>query len=142
LPAFDPRRAGRRTFISRIIENHAHTLTQARYAAKRDPRREAGSLDCQIDPHDLESDSHRDYVDEDTYYAGLRGSTPVEAKHDLEISLSVAMNQMPQPLRQVCKLMYEGYTMTDIAQILNIHRSTVDDRKAEIRRRLRAAGFE
>jgi len=142
LSSFDPQRAKRRTFISRIIENHAHTITHARYAAKRNPHQVAYSLDAQIDANNPGSGMRRDYLTEDEYYESLRGSTPVEARRDLKISLSILIDQMPELLRQVCELLYAGYTLKDAARILNIHRSTAHDRKAQIRRRLRAAGFE
>ncbi len=141
LPAFDRKKAQRRTYIARLIEHHAHTLVKARFAVKRDPHREAGSLDTPMDITKPESDLRQNYLDEDTYYRGLRGTSPVEDRHDLTLSLSMMLNWMPDPLRQVCWLLYEGYTVTDIARTLNLHRSTVHERKAEIRRRLRSAGF-
>jgi len=65
-----------------------------------------------------------------------------EARADLKISLSLAGVRMPAPLRRVCDLLGEGYSVTELACQLEVHRCTVHERKRELRRWLVAAGFE
>ncbi|MBA4389108.1 MAG: hypothetical protein C0404_14140 [Verrucomicrobia bacterium] len=142
LPKYDPSRASRKTFISRIIENHACTLAKARVAAKRDARKMKGSLDAPSDPHDSKSEMLRDILSADNYRGGLCVCASGEDERDLALSLAGAMGRMPGQLQQVCKLIFEGHSMTDIAQILDVNRSTVYERMEKIRKRLHDSGFK
>lgn len=143
LPAYDASRASRRTFISRVVANHACTLAVARRAAKRDSRRVAYSLDAPADADDPASETHGGLLTEDDLDPQFRvGRAVREARADLKISLSLAGVRMPAPLRRVCDLLGEGYSVTEIACQLEVHRCTVHERKTELRRWLRAAGFD
>jgi RNA polymerase sigma factor (sigma-70 family) len=142
LPMYDPSRASRKTFISRIIENHASTLAKARVAAKRDPHRVKCSLDASNDPHDPESETRRELLNADNYRGGVCVCVSGEADRDLAYSLAKVLGQMPEPLQQVCEKLYEGFTPTEIAKDLDVHRSTVYERMEKIRRRLQDSGFK
>lgn len=142
LPAFDPSRASRRTYISRLVQNRAITLAEEGRASKRDARQEAYSLDRLIDAEDPEAGTRRDLVNADDYHDRLSDRTPAEARQDLAISLSVVVARMPERLRHVGELLLQGYSVTDIADQLGVHRCTASGHVAEIKRRLRAAAFE
>lgn len=141
LESFDPGKASRRTYISRLIRHHAQTLADARYAKRRDPRREAGSLDRPVDPGDSESLTFNEALDTDVYNANLKGSLRLEYKQDLALSVSRVLARLPPFHRDICMLMIEGYSVSDIGRILNIHRSTVYDRLDLIRKRFRDVGL-
>lgn len=143
LPAYDASRASRRTFISRIVANHALTLAVALEAAKRNPRQVAYSLDAPANQDGPGGETRGDTLCEDDLDSQVRvGHATREARADLKISLSLAQARMPAPLRRICDLLGEGYSVTEIAGHLEVHRSTIQERKRELRRWLVAAGFE
>ena len=142
LPRFDARRASRRTFISRVVEHHALTILEQRRAAKRDQSLVKKSLDAPTDPDSPEAGTHGDLISDDDYHDRLSDRTPAEVQRNLALSVSIALAGMPKTLRRTCELLHEGFTVTEIAAQLGLHRCTASGHVAEIRRRLRARGFE
>ena len=68
LPRFDPKRAGRNTFIARVVEHKIATLIEARKAGMRDYRRCTWSLNDPLEDEDgyclerLETIDQEDYL--------------------------------------------------------------------------------
>ena len=73
------------------------------------------------------------YIADNEYTAEL--SIP---SHDKNVELKMALENLPQKFRQVIVLFYiEGFTVTDIKNILNIPEGTVKSRLSKGRRLLR-----
>lgn len=143
LKAFRPEKAARRTFISRLVQNHARTIVEFRTAQIRDVRQNADSLDKEIEEGDLDGETKLDQLSNDDYKAWFGyGSSTDEDLLDLSLDLKSAVGKLPPRQRSICEALSKEQTKTEIARALKVSRATVHADIQVIRRRLVRAGIE
>lgn len=142
LPRFDERRSGRRTFISRLVENRIRTMIKHQTAKRRDYRRTVGSLDETVDPHDGDSDSRLDQCSSDQGEHSLVSQLLTsEQRLDLRIDIRGLLERLPPEQRTICLLLMEGERAVTVADLLGISRSTLYERISLLRTRMHKEGI-
>lgn len=125
LPDYDPKRASRRTFISRIIDHKVASLLEFRSAARRDPRRVECALNTPVAGDDGQAELG----------SLIEGTNPRPAHvSDLAMDLDELLRTLPSKLRAVCELLPRS-TVKEIAAEFGVSRRTVHRWKTEIQRR-------
>ena len=141
LKRFNPQRAQRRTFISRIVTNRLARLIQDQKAQKRDYTKVEFSLDEVITREDGEVSRLQDQEHAD-FRLGVYGRFVLEVPdHEARIHFSTIMESLPQAEHEVCQRLIRGDRIVEIARDLSLHRSTIHCRMQEIRRRIVAANL-
>src|SRR3989339_1704543 len=124
LSAFDPGRASRRTFISRIVANRFKSIIEERQALKRDTRKDARSLDSPAHRDRPDGHARVDLLSNDTYRRRLTDCDLTdEERRDMKIDIQILLGRMPARERAICRLLYRGEPASGIARQLKIHRS-------------------
>jgi RNA polymerase sigma-70 factor, ECF subfamily len=139
LPAFDPSRSGRNTFIARIVENHAATLIKAALAEKRGAAVEHESLHTIVhedtgDPIELGDTLP---TENGLWDAGGRGWVEVI---DLRYDLIRAIGGLPPHLVSLCGRLATG-TVTEVASATGMSRPSIYDGVAKVRAALAKVGL-
>jgi len=143
LPKFDAGRASRRTFITRVLDNRIRTLAKDQEAQKRDYRKLAHSLDEEIELADGTVTSRRDLLSSDEVECRKDGkSLPSEERMNLAADIRRFRQRLLPEHQRICSLFMEGETATSVAEILGISRSTVYERRSQIRELLEGSGIE
>jgi RNA polymerase sigma-70 factor (ECF subfamily) len=137
---FDPAKAKKTTFMTRVVEHKVSTILEARFAQCRDWRL------CQItlnESHDNDEGGNTERI-EILDSEGCMGSSSRELRehlaHDLRIDLDRAVATLPEDLRDLCKRLRDR-TMTQIARDKGIPRTTLYDRLSKLREILREKGL-
>jgi RNA polymerase sigma-70 factor, ECF subfamily len=136
LPGFDSSRANLRTYVDRIIDTARIDQLRARYAAKRNPSREEGSLDDVV-LHEGTAYRRSDLVDaESQQFAFGRRRRSQSRLEDLRIDVNQALADMPACDHDVCE---EAKTNgpVEAARNLGLSRGTIRRRLDRVRERLR-----
>lgn len=142
LPNFDPEKAKRNTFISRVVEHKVANLIEAQLSVHRDYRRYGCSLNEQVEFEEGESAERSELVSEDDYLQRTkRKSAPAQKTTELAIDLDVFLTKLPEELRSLCDLMAEE-TLTEISDRTRVPRSTLYESIKQLRRLLKKAGFD
>ncbi len=143
LPHFDPSRAQLNTFIARVIDHCVSTIIEARTARCRDWRatrrapKEAVTVSADSEGHRTQA------VTKDGYLVRTRAaSRSEETVADLGLDVRRLVAKLPPRRRRVCEALAAGIPPTEIAREIGVHRATVYEDLAEIRRAFRAAGLE
>ena len=137
LPKSDPDRGSRHTFVARVIEKFAVDLIRSRYAAMRDFRKTAGSLDNEIEMPNGTRAAAGDMIDQDDYLAVTGRALP-----DLGLTLDFqrSLDRLPVEQRELClKLMVD--TVTEVAAALGKPRPTLYEDIKKLRKALEDAGL-
>lgn len=140
LPAFDPSRASRNTFIARVVENCAASLIQTAMAEKRGTEVVHESL--QTGASDVEGDwlelGDTIPADNGLWDGGDRGwDEAIEFRHDLERVL----RRLPPCLVAVCGRL-AVHTVTEISRTTGMSRPSIYDALADVRQAMAGAGLE
>ena len=127
LPKFDPAKASLNTFADRVVGHKSKSLMRDRQAERRDWRREAFSLDEEIETEEgsttrLEFFS-QDKVDLLTKHFDRRG---VERAH-LQLDLEAALAGLTTEMRQIAEMLMTQ-SVAEAARELGIPRGTFRDR--------------
>jgi RNA polymerase sigma-70 factor (ECF subfamily) len=142
LPSFNPEKAGRRTFISRLLRNKAASLVESFTAGKRDFRKEAWSLNREIVGAGGGSFSPIDFLSSDDYQRGAYDRfLPNETLLELRIDFRMILPHLTASQRQICLLFSDGHNPTTAAGALGISRSTLYDRMKALRNRFADFGY-
>lgn len=142
LPKFDPGKAKRNTFISRVVEHKVANLIEAQLSVHRDYRRYGCSLNEQVEFEEGESAERSELVSEDDYLQRTkRKSAPAQKTTELAIDLDVFLTKLPEELRSLCDLLAEE-TLTEISNRTRVPRSTLYESIKQLRRLLKKAGFD
>jgi RNA polymerase sigma-70 factor (ECF subfamily) len=141
MPRFDPNRAKRETFISRILEHRVATLVESQKAGVRDYRCNAGSLDeaAQGDGGDA-SDSPPVLDDPEYRRETAAASRRSEDLRALRVDLHRALANLPVELRSLCARLGNS-TVSEVAREQGVSRSSVYEAIGRIRARLERAGL-
>ena len=139
LPAFDPTRAGRNTFIARIVENHAASLIKAALAKKRGATIEHESLQAMIHddaggPIELGATISSDDALWDTPERSW--DEAITLRHDL----AHAIGGLPAHLVLLCDRLAID-TVTEIANATGTSRPFIYDAVAKVRAALARVGI-
>ena len=127
LPKFDPAKASLHTFADRVVGRKICNLLRDRQAAVRDWRREAFSLDEEVETDEGSTARHefisQDKVDLLTESCDRRG---VERAH-LQLDLEAVLAGLTPELRQVAEMLMTQ-SVAEAARELGIPRGTFRDR--------------
>lgn len=142
LDRFDPTRAGRATFIARVVENRAASLLAARNTAQRAWTRDATSLSDETD--DDEGNGCSDRRAPLASDADRRPGVPLRrcpvAQVDLRLDVAVVVAALPADLRSLCERLRTA-SLTDVARAMGVPRTTLYRQIAVLRRRFARAGY-
>ena len=125
LPQFDPAKATYNTFVARLVERKISNLLRDRQAERRDHRREACSLNEEVDSGDDESPVQRlDSIsqDEQDHRTG-RQTRPAEERAQFQSDMAVVFGVLTPELRQVATML-QRMPVALVARKLNIPRRT------------------
>lgn len=129
---YDPGRGKEITFIAWVIDNRIRTIIEHRKAGKRSCDAAVQSLDDQVGPQtDME---RHEVIDRETYLQATgQISRPQAELQDLKLDVASAISFLPPGLRTTCFLLMR-YTITEASRRTGIPRTTLNDRRCQIRR--------
>lgn len=142
LARFDPARAGRQTFIARVVENHAAKLLAARNTTRRAWTRDAVPLDDASDTNG--GGRHRGccaaLADDADRRPGAMARRTAFEQVDLRVDVEVVVAGLAPELRTLSeRLLTES--LSDAARALGVPRSTLYRHMALLRGRFEDAGY-
>jgi RNA polymerase sigma-70 factor, ECF subfamily len=139
MPAFDPSKSSKNTFIARVVENHAATLIKAALAEKRGAAITHESLHSVIHDGVGEPIELGDTIPTER---GLWNTTERDWDEviDLRHDLIHAMGGLPPDLVTLCRRLSVG-TVTEVSRATGMSRSSIYDGIAKIRAVLKETGF-
>jgi len=140
LPAFDPSRASRNTFIARLVENRAASLIKAARAEKRGPDIEHESLQAVVFEGTEGRIALGDTIsaEQGLWVTGGRGwDETIALRHDL----ARAIRRLPPRLAILCARLATD-TVTEVSRDTGMSRPSVYDAIARVRKAMTDGGFE
>ncbi len=138
---FNPAKAKKTTFMTRIVERHIATLLEARHARCRDWRLCRLSLNT---PHGNDKGDTReliDHVDSQGILGNSEKETRQEAISNLHMDIERVLNTLPEDLRDLCERLRES-NMAEIARETGVARTTLYDKLVRIREAFREAKLD
>ena len=141
LPRFDPKRAGRNTFIARVVEHKIATLIEARKAGMRDYRRCTWSLNDPLEDEDGYCLERLETIDQEDYLRRT-GSLlrPAAEREDLALDVHRVLEKLEPELREFAQRL-ETKTVTEISRDTGIPRGTIYESIKELRAALEKSGL-
>lgn len=142
LPKFNPARASYNTFVDRVVEKQICNLIRDRQAEVRDYRREACSLNEEIDTGEEQPKQRLTTVlqDDQDIRTG-KYARPAEERAQLQIDLNQVLAELPPDLRQVAEML-QTQCVSEVARNLGIPRRTFrDNHLAKLQAIFRAKGL-
>jgi len=142
LPKFDAKRAGAKTFVSRLIDNRIANIIEHRRVACRDPRRVECSLDDWVHDEDGKWTRRVETVTEDEALAsaGRLGRSRQE-QVELALDTTTVVEGLPDDLRDLC-VRLKTQTVLEISRETGVPRARLYERIAAVRARFREAGMD
>jgi RNA polymerase sigma factor (sigma-70 family) len=141
LPKFDPRRAQRSTFITRIIERKARQLIRHRKAEKRDRRHEAYSLDATVKDAEGRGVARQQLLSEpDQTRRVKRRSRLPQYRRSLRENMVRAIASLAKDEQTLCRLV-QRFGLKRLHQGMGMPPGELDARVKRIRRHLSQAGM-
>lgn len=136
LPKFDPAKAQHNTFVARIVERKISNLIRDRQAEVRDYRREACSLNEEIDVGAEELKQRVTTISQDELDRRTgKYSRPSDERAQLQIDLDSVIAELPEDLRRAAALLRD-HPVSQVAEQMGIPHATFYDNHL---RRLREA---
>ncbi len=141
LPRFDPSRAKRETFMSRIVTHRVATIIESRKAGIRDYRLCMQSIDDPGPEEDGRAADSPPLLDQDAYLRETRGDALTQEElQDLRMDVASALADLPPDLRRLC-LRLATASVTEVSKETGIPRGTVYDALKKARARFERAGL-
>ena len=141
LPKFDPAKATHKTFVARVIDRKVAKLIRHRNSQKRDPRREACSLNECIDDGEGGSVERIQTIAAEEADRGLgRQARSDQETAELSLDVEEVLNRLPDNLRRLCELLKTG-SIADAARAMGVPRTTLNDHVKKLREFFEAAGL-
>lgn len=139
---FDPDKATRPTFISRLTDRAIASIIRERCAEKRDYRREVQATRA-VERCDESNDANSSEAITERAARSHRGAQPRsdQSHAELRLDLEVAMDSLPESHQKVWKLRV-GHSIPKVAQMLGISERQVRKRISEIRRHCEALDLQ
>ena len=121
---FNPAKAKKSTFMSRVVEHRISTILEFRFAACRDWRKCTDSLNSPVGCGDEEfSEKIENVTSRDEF--GWDASSPNHDEHlGFDMDLRRALLSLPEDLRTLC-LRLKGQSVAEIAREMGIPRTTL-----------------
>jgi len=142
LPKFDPKRAGRNTFIARIVEHKVATIIEAQKAGMRDYRLCSCSLNDRLEDEEGRSIERMETIDQEDYLRRTgKLSRPMSELRNLSIDLRSAVQALPPELRELCKRL-QTESVTEISRDTGIPRGTIYESIKKLRAIFEDAGLK
>jgi len=142
LPKFDPKRAGRNTFIARIVEHKVATIIEAQKAGMRDYRLCSCSLNDRLEDEEGRSIERMETIDQEDYLRRTgKLSRPMSELRNLSIDLRRAVQTLPPELRELCKRL-QTESVTEISRDTGIPRGTIYESIKKLRAIFEDAGLK
>ncbi len=142
LPKFDPKRAGRNTFIARIVEHKVATIIEAQKAGMRDYRLCSCSLNDRLEDEEGRSIERMEIIDQEDYLRRTgKLSRPMSELRNLSIDLRSAVQTLPPELRELCKRL-QTESVTEISRDTGIPRGTIYESIKKLRAIFEDAGLK
>ena len=142
LPKFDPKRAGRNTFIARIVEHKVATIIEAQKAGMRDYRLCSCSLNDRLEDEEGRSIERMETIDQEDYLRRtVKLSRPMSELRNLSIDLRSAVQALPPELRGLCKRL-QTESVTEISRDTGIPRGTIYESIKKLRAIFKDAGLK
>lgn len=141
LPKFDANRGTPKTFVARIIERKISKLIRHRTSDMRDYRREAFSLNENIEDGDGGCIERGDLVSRESIdpVVASNSRTGVEEMAFLQDLESVLVG-LPDHLRRLCEILKTG-SISDAAREMGVPRTTLHDHVTKLRSLFEDAGL-
>ena len=142
LPKFDPKRAGRNTFIARIVEHKVATIIEAQKAGMRDYRLCSCSLNDRLEDEEGRSIERMETINQEDYLRRTgKLSRPMSELRNLSIDLRSAVQTLPPELRELCKRL-QTESVTEISRDTGIPRGTIYESIKKLRAIFEDAGLK
>lgn len=142
LPRYDPTQSSLRTFVSLVLEHRVQSLREETWAKKRGRQYPHVSLDEPPDAADADSPDRHEFISVDDYLQATRGAGPkAEEGVDLAIDLAAAEARLSALEVAVCRLLREA-TKTEVAEVLGVPRTTLQEMVRRIGKKLAGTGLE
>jgi RNA polymerase sigma-70 factor (ECF subfamily) len=138
---FNPAKAKKTTFMTRIVERHLATLLEARHAKFRDWRRCRISLNT---PHENDKGDTVELIDRVDSEGNLKNperEPQQETVNYMRMDIERVLNALPDDLRDLCERLRES-NMAEIAREMGIPRTTLYDKLTKIRETFREAQLD
>jgi RNA polymerase sigma-70 factor (ECF subfamily) len=139
---YDPARGKKTTFMERVLKNHVTTIIRTRIAGSRSWHRCLTSLDepLSADATD-DASTHLDQISY-TDLVGREGIGTVEHEmHPLRIDIARVLDRLPENLRLICERLKE-ISVAELAREMGVPRSTIYEKRKQIRRAFSKAGLQ
>jgi DNA-directed RNA polymerase specialized sigma24 family protein len=137
----DPKRASRRTFISRILDNKIRHLLETRHARIRDQRCCQTSLNQEFVDDEGNVCEWLDSIVQSGKWDGPSRESRQHCAHELRLDLAVALAELSPPQLTLCRcLMF--HDIAEVSRLLGVPRSTLYDRIQGIREVFDSHGLE
>lgn len=123
LPKFDPAKATLNTFAARVVERRLCNLLRHRHTEMRDPRREAFSLNEEVETDDGPMERHETIGQEEIDPFTGRCHQPAAERVHLQMDLDAIIAGLSPELRQIADLL-RTLSVAEVARELGISRRT------------------
>ena len=139
LPKFNPKRATYNTFVANVVKVDAAKVLRERLRERRDPSREACSLNEHIEAETGHKTERAETLsrEEDDQRLGGRSE---EEKCDMTLDVADILRRLPEDLRALCGLL-KTESVSEAARQLGIPQSTAASQVKRLRRVFRKAGL-
>ncbi|MBE3100118.1 MAG: sigma-70 family RNA polymerase sigma factor [Planctomycetes bacterium] len=141
LPKFDGDRAGMKTFVCRLIDNHIASVIRHRQAACRDHRRNESSLNDWVHDEDGTWTRRGATITEDEAWAAVGwAGRPREEQLELVLDTAAMLDGLPDDLRDLC-IRLKTQTVVEISRETGVPRTRLYARLKALDHKFRAAGI-
>ncbi len=138
---FNPTKAKKTTFMTRIVERHIATLLEARHAQCRDWRLCRVSLNSPCENDKGDTFELIDWVNSDGCFGNPEPESRERAVNNIRVDIEGVLNALPDDLRDLCNRLHES-NMAEIARETGVPRTTLYDKLAIIREAFREAKLD
>jgi RNA polymerase sigma-70 factor (ECF subfamily) len=143
LSKFNPDRANRKTFITRVVTNRVATLIELQKASCRNYRLYTNSLNDYVDIGGGDLVEREETIASDDYLQNTgRCSRPLKELEELSLDIERIIAKLPPKTRNLCEGLKGGETISDIAREMGITRETVYQSIKELRKALEKSGLK
>lgn len=123
LPKFDPAKATLNTFAARVVERRLCNLLRHRHAEMRDHRREAFSMNEEIETDEGPMERHETIGQDEIERLTGRGHQPAVERVQLQLDLEAVLIGLSPELRPVADML-RTQSVAEVARELGISRRT------------------
>jgi len=123
LPKFDPARATLNTFADRVIGSRVCNLLRHRQTEMRDCRREAFSLNDEIETEDGPMQLHETVSQDEVDLRTDRYTRPAAERDHLNFDLKAVIVSLPPELQEVAEML-RSHSVAEVVRALGIPRRT------------------